>query len=200
MTTSLQVTGKYKNTGKKQSMSQLAISGSGELFTCPQLCCSPSHYLLAHLTLKFAQCSKSANSPSLRPMSCQKHHHLLLPNLTIWTTSKFAQRLKIRQLAIIHFVWRVLWTPSSSASPRVMWIYNITCRMFQDLRRHQYYTFFIFNTAKKCDLFHYFLLILSFNHYCDERSKIICPRIQRTNHPQAIEPQKAVFELTFIFW
>ena len=32
MTTSLQVTGKYKNTGKKQSMSQLAISsGSGEL-------------------------------------------------------------------------------------------------------------------------------------------------------------------------
>ena len=37
MTTSLQVTGKYKNTGKKQTMSQLTISGSGELFTCPSL-------------------------------------------------------------------------------------------------------------------------------------------------------------------
>ena len=37
MTTSLQVTGKYKNTGKKQTMVQLTISGSGELFTCPSL-------------------------------------------------------------------------------------------------------------------------------------------------------------------
>ena len=30
MTTSLQVTGKYKNTGKKQSMSQLIITSSGD--------------------------------------------------------------------------------------------------------------------------------------------------------------------------
>ena len=145
----IQVTGKYKNTGKKQTMSQLTISGSGELFSCPSLSSSfETHWSLLNI-------KKSANSPSLRPMSCQKRHHLLLPNLTIWTTSKFAQRLKIRQLAIIHFVWRVLWTPSSSASPRVMWIYNITCRMFQDLRRHQYYIFFIFSKAKKCDFVHY---------------------------------------------
>ena len=66
----------------------------------PSVSCSFHQNIIFWHTLPFEphqnllNIKKWANSPSMRQV--KKHHHLLPPNLTIWT--KFAQHLKIGQL------------------------------------------------------------------------------------------------------